>query len=240
MTQIRIKRLAAGHREKHRPQRHQSDRSVREQEMDGVPWIDRRQHRRIVADVNEAHHREGREPDDHDRPKGRCDTSRTAALNREQHDQDEYRQRHDKVLERGRRELETFHRGQHRNCRRDHGIADKHRCAEHAQRQQWPASAAQCALAQRHQRKRTALAVIVSAQQQQNVFCGDDDKKRPQDQGQNPEHNGPRYRLALRSGGGSHAKRIQWRGSDIAKDDANASQRQGPKARRDRPVMGFG
>ena len=208
--------------------------------LNAVPGIDRGQHRWIVADMNEAHHRQRGEPDNHDRPEGRCDARRAAALNREQHDQDENRQRHHIMLKRRRRELETFDRGQHRNRRRDHGIADKHRCAEHAQRQQRPASAAQRALTQRHQRKRTALAVIVGAQQQQHVFCGDDDKKRPQDQGQYPKHDGPRYRLALRSRRGCLAKRVQWRGSDIAKDNANTSQRQGPKAGRDRPVMGFG
>jgi hypothetical protein len=63
-------------------------------------------------------------------------------------------------------------------------------------------------LTQRHQRKRAALAVIVGAKQQQNVFRGNDDKERPQDQGQNPEHNDSRYRLALRSTGDSLAKRI--------------------------------
>jgi hypothetical protein len=90
--------------------------------------------------------------------------------------QDENRQRHHIVLERRRSELETFDSGQHRNRRRNHGISDEHRSADDAQRQQWPASPAQRALTQRHQRKRATLAVIVGAQQQQNVFCGDDDK----------------------------------------------------------------
>ncbi len=110
-----------------------------EQEMNAIPGIDRGQHRWIVADMNEAHHRKRGEPHNHDRSEGRCDASRAAALNREQHDKDEDRQRHHIVLERRRGELETFDRGQHRNRRRDHGIADKHRSAEDAQRQQWPA-----------------------------------------------------------------------------------------------------
>ena len=166
--------------------------------MNGVPGIDRGQHRWIVADMNQPHHRQGAEPDNHDRPKGRCDASRAAALNRKKHDQDENRERHHIVLKRRRCELETFDRGQYRNRRRDHGIADEHRSADDAHRQQWPTSSAQRTLTQRHQRKRTALAVIVGAQQQQNVFCGDDDKKRPQDQRQNPKHDGSRDRLALR------------------------------------------
>jgi hypothetical protein len=144
------------------------------------------------------------------------------------------------VLKRRRCELETFDRGQYRDRRRDHGIADEHRSADDAHRQQWPTSSAQRTLTQRHQRKRAAFAVIVGAQQQQNVFCGDDDKECPQDQRQNPKHDGSRDRLALRRSGDGLAKRIQRRGSDIAKHHADTSQRQGPKASRDRPVMGFG
>jgi len=37
---------------------------------------------------------------------------------------------------------------------------------------------------ERHQRQRAALAVVVRAQQEQHVFCRDDDKERPQDQRQ--------------------------------------------------------
>src|ERR1700716_2861988 len=144
------------------------------------------------------------------------------------------------MFKRRRREFETFDRGQYRNRRRDHGIADEHRSADDAERQQRPASPAQRALTQRHQRKRAALAVIVGAQQQQNVFRGDDDKERPQDQRQNPEHYDRRYRLALRSTGDGLTEGIQRRGSDIAKHHADASQRQGPKASLDRPLISFG
>ena len=136
----------------------------------------------------QAHHRQRGEPDHHDRPERRCDARGAAALNREQHDENEDRQRHDVMFERRRRELETFDRRQHRNRRRDHGIADEHRGADHAERQQGPASAAERALAERHQRKRAALAVVVGAQQQQHVFCGDDDEQRPQDQREHAEH----------------------------------------------------
>ena len=189
--------------------------------------------------MNEPHDRDGGEPDHHDRPKGRCDAGRAAALNREQRNKDQNRQRHHIMLKRRRSQLETFDRRQYRDRRRDHGIADEHRRTDDTQRQQWPTFSAQRPLAQRHQRKCATLAVIVGAQQQQNVFCGDDDKERPQDQGQNPEHNDSRDRLALRRTGNSLAKRIQRRGSDIAKDDADTSQRQRPKAGRDRGFMGF-
>ncbi len=190
--------------------------------------------------MNETHHRERAEPDHHDRPEGRGDPRGAAALDREQHDQDEDRQRHHVVLKRRRCELQTFDRGQYRNRRRDHGIADEHRCADNPQRQQRPASVAERPLPQRHQRKRAALAVIVGAQQQKHVFGGDDDEERPQDQRQHPKHDDPGDRLALRRACDGLAKRIERRGPDIAEHHADASQRQRPKTSRDRPVLGFG
>ena len=188
----------------------------------------------------EAQHRQRREPDHHDRPEKRGDARGAAALHREQHDQNEDRQRHHVMFERRRDELETFDRRQHRNRRRDHGIADEHRGADDAERQQRQAPPAQRPLPQRHQGQRTALAVVVGAQQQQHIFGGHDDEQRPQDQREHAEHDDARYRLRLRRVGDGLAKRIQRRGADIAEHDADASQRQGPKARGGLPLMGFG
>jgi hypothetical protein len=108
MTQIRIQRLAAGDREEHRAQRHHSDGPMRQQELDPVPGIDRGQHRRIVADVDKAHHCEAGEPDHHYRTERRCNAGGAAALHRKQHDQDKDRQRHHIMFQPRRRELEAF------------------------------------------------------------------------------------------------------------------------------------
>jgi hypothetical protein len=94
-------------------------------------------------------------------------------------------------------------------------------------------------LSQRHQRQRAALAVIVGPQQQQHVFRRDHNEQRPQDQRENAEHDGPRDRLSLRRRADSLAKGIKRRRSDVAKDHADTSQRQGPKAGRDRPFLRF-
>ncbi len=239
MPQIGVARLPAGHREKHRAQRHQPDRPVREQEMDGVPGIDRGQHRGVVADVNDPHHGKRGEPHDHHRTEGGRNPRRAATLNRKQHDQDEQGHRPHIVLERRRCELETFDGRQHRDRRRDHGIADEHRRADHAEPQQKQASPAERPLAQRHQRQRAALAVVVGAQQKQDIFGGDDDQKRPQDQREHAKHHDARGRLALRCARHGLAKRIKRRGSNIAEDDANASKRQRPEACGDRSVLGF-
>ena len=49
-----------------------------------------------------------------------------------------------------------------------------------------PRPSARCA--ERHQRQRSALAVVVGAQQHQHVFRGHHDYQRPQDQRENAEH----------------------------------------------------
>jgi hypothetical protein len=58
--------------------------------------------------------------------------------------------------------------------------------------------------------------------------------------GQHPEHDDAGDRLTLRSACDRLAKRIERRGADIPEHHPDTSQRQGPKARRDRPVPGFG
>ena len=59
---------------------------------------------------------------------------RLRRLHREQHDENHQCQRDDIVIERRRREFQSFDCGQHRDRRRNHGIADEHRGADHAKR----------------------------------------------------------------------------------------------------------
>jgi hypothetical protein len=54
------------------------------------------------------------------------------ALRRKQGYQNNNRQRHNKIAERRTREPESFDGRQHRNRRRDHGVAQKHRGADNA------------------------------------------------------------------------------------------------------------
>ena len=93
MAEIGIERLAAGDHQKHRAQRDQADGAVIEQKFDAVERIDRRQHARIVVDMQGAGDRDGQEPDHHDRPEHGRHTGGAVALRREQPDQDEDRQR---------------------------------------------------------------------------------------------------------------------------------------------------
>ena len=103
----------------------------------------------------------------------------------------------DIMVERRRRELQALDRRKHRNRRRDHGIAEEHRGADHAEEKTSAVRRPSARLASAVSDKRAALAVVVGAQQDQNVFDRDDDDQRPEDERQHAEHGVP----ADRTGG---------------------------------------
>ena len=95
----------------------------------------------------------------------------------------------------------------------------------------WRPRSAERALRQRHQRQRAALAVVVGAQQDHDVFERDDDDQRPEDQRQDAEHRLARRRAAGADRGQHRlAKRVERAGADVAVDDADAAERQRPEA----------
>ena len=165
MAEIGVERLATGHRQEHRAERDQPDVAVLGNERDGVVRIDRREHARIVADVQHADNRDGDEPHHHHGAEERGDPRGAAPLHREQRDQDDDRERHHVVLEGGRRELQPFDRREHRDRRRDHRVAEEHRGADDAEHQHERRAPADRAERERGQRQRAALAVVVGAQQ---------------------------------------------------------------------------
>jgi len=91
---------------------------VRKQKLNPVPGIDRREHGRIIADVDKSHHRENAEPHHHHRTERRCDPGRAAALHREQHDQMNNVSGTNIMFERRCCELETLDGRKHRDRRR--------------------------------------------------------------------------------------------------------------------------
>ena len=132
----------------------------------------------------------------------------------------------DKFAEGRAGELEPFNRREHRNRRRDDRIAEKHRGADDADDEDESGAPAERARRQRRQRQRAALAVIVGAQQDQNVFQRDRDDQRPHDQRQHAEHDIARHRLIVACGDRRFAEGVKRAGADVAVDDANAAERQ--------------
>ena len=168
----------------------------------------------------------------HHRAEESGDPRRAARLHRKQHHQNDHRQRHHIGIERGGDELDAFDRRKHRQRRRNHRIAVKQRAADDAEQHDRAGAAADRALRQRHQRQRSALAMVVGAQQDQHVFQRHHDDQRPQDQRQNAE-NGQRIDGAGRPAGGDDgfAERVKRAGADVAIDDTDAAEHQRLEAR---------
>ena len=168
-----------------------------------------------------------REPDAHHRPEEGRDARRAARLNRKQHHQDEHRQRHHIGFERRGDELDAFDRRKHRQRRRDHRVAVEQRAADDPEQHDGAAAVADRALRQRHQRQRSALAMVVRAQQDHHVFQRHHDDQRPQDQGHDPEHR-LRSDDAAGPAGRDHgfAQRVKRTGADVAIDDTDAAEHQ--------------
>jgi hypothetical protein len=82
-------------------------------------------------------------------------------------------------------------------------------------------------LRQRHQRQRSALAMVIRAQQDQHVFQRHHDDQRPQDQRENAEHGlGSDGARGPAGGDDGFAQRVQRAGADVAIDDADTAEHQ--------------
>ena len=175
MAEVGIERLAAGDDEEDEAERHQPDIAVIKQKRQGVDRVDGGDHPRIVANVQQPCRRDRDEPDHHDRGEEARHPRGAAALGGEQRDQDHDGERHDVVVEGGRDQLQSFHRREHGNRRRDDGVSQKHGSADDAEQEHERGAPPERARRQRGERQRAALAVIVRPQQQDDVFQGDHD-----------------------------------------------------------------
>ena len=198
-----------------------------------VGGVDRPQDARIVGDVPGAGDREGHEPQRHHRPEEGRDLAGAAALDHEQPDEDGERDRHDVVGEGGGCDLEALDGREHRDRRRDHRVAVEQAGADGAEQQHLAAAAravAERALGERHERQRAALAVVVGAEQDDDVFDRHDEDQRPQDQRQDAEDDLARHRPAGGRGRDRFLQRVERARADVAVDDADRAERERPEA----------
>ena len=93
VPQVRVQRLAAGGDEKHGVEDEVPGPAVVEEELNGVPGIDRQQYLRRLQNAPHAEQRKHREPDQRQRPEHRAHRRRAVALHREQREQDHHRDR---------------------------------------------------------------------------------------------------------------------------------------------------
>ncbi len=231
MAEVGIERLAAGDDEEYQPERDQADMAVGDQERHRMDRIDRRQHARIVANVQEPRRRDGDEPGHHDGREEARHPRGPAALRREQSEQDHDGQRHDIVLGAGGDELEPLDRREHRDRGRDDGITEEHRGPDDTQDEDQRRPPAERARRQRRERERAALPVVVGIEQQQHVLDRDHHNQRPQDEREHAQHRLAGDRSGLDRRRHCLAERIERAGADVAIDDADAAEREGPQAR---------
>ena len=125
--------------------------------------------------------------EEHHRAEQQADPRRAARLDREQADQDRNRDRDDVRLEARLDRGQALDRREHRNRRRDHQIAVEQGGREHAEHDdpvRPPFLAAERPVDQREQRQAAALALVVGAHDDADVFQRHDDHHRPEDQAQ--------------------------------------------------------
>ncbi len=84
-------------------------------------------------------------------------------------------------------------------------------------------------LAERHQGEHTALALVVGPEEDQHVLERDDQHQRPKDQRQNAEDGLAAGKAVAPGGGHCLAKGIKRARADVAVDDADRADHQGPE-----------
>jgi hypothetical protein len=102
----------------------------------------------------------------------------------------------------------------------DHGVSVEKRRAGDAEPEQERRAASCPVLAERHQREGAALAVVVGAQQHEDVFQRHDERQRPQDEREHADHRFSRRRPAALGGRDGFAERIKRARADVAVDDS--------------------
>ncbi|MGY4417924.1 hypothetical protein ACVWY2_000349 [Bradyrhizobium sp. JR6.1] len=227
VTEVGIERLRAGHGEEDRTERDEADHAVMQHERHRKDRVECVQHLGVPHDLRQRRDRDHGEPHAHHRAEERGDARGAARLHREQDDQDHHRERDDVGVEGGGDELDAFDRGQHRKRRGDDGIAVEQRAADDAEQHDRGSTLGDCALRQRHQGQRPALAIVVGTQQDHDIFQRHDDDQRPQDQREHAEHRMRRHgALAAGSRDDGFAQRIQRAGTDVAIHDTDAAEHQ--------------
>ena len=230
MAHIGVERLRPGDRQKHAAQHQKADHAVTAEKVKPVERIEGHDDARGVADVAGAEHRDGGEPDQHDRSEKGGDAARAMALHHEEGEEDHQRDRHHIGLEEGGDELQTLHRREHGNGGRDDGVAREERGAQNAQHEDGGCGPGEGVLRQRHERQGAALALVVRPHQEQHIFEGDGQEQGPEQQGDDADHILLDDAAARMGMGEGLAQGVEGAGADVAIDDADGSQGQGPDA----------
>ena len=175
MAEVGVKRLGAGDGEEDGAERIEADQFVVGNESEAV-GADRSPTTRRDRVRSKAHRNRNRhEPDRRDRPEQGRDLRRTPRLEGKEHDQDHHGDRHHVSVQCRGGDVHALDRGKNRQRRRNDGVAVEQRGADDAEQRDeagGPAHAPKRARGERHEGERTALAVVVGAQEDHDVLAG--------------------------------------------------------------------
>ena len=117
VAEVGVQRLAAGHDEEDGPQHDEPPIHVRREDAHGVLRQDRGEHAGLVDDLLQPEDRDGREPHEHHPAEDRPDARGALALEQEQADEDDQRERNHPIDQARRGDLESLD-GAHHGDRR--------------------------------------------------------------------------------------------------------------------------
>ena len=123
MPKVGVEGFSTGDGEKHGPKSQEPNQPVAREKRYAVDRTECLQHGDVLGNVPESGGGDGQKPDERDWTKERGNTGCASRLHREQGDENKHRQRHHIKLKAGSCDFEAFNCRQHRDCRREHGIA---------------------------------------------------------------------------------------------------------------------
>ena len=234
MPEVGVHRLAAGddqHQGAEDQQRLAKSRVGEERQSER--GVERHQDLRLARDLRDAESGDDDEPHDQNRPEEEADARGALELDGEQAGQQPDGDRHDIRREGGRGDVETFDRREHADRRRDHAVAEQKPGAEHQRPQENPRALVLVLVQQAVEREDAALAFVLGVEDEDRVLDRDDQRDRPDRQGNRADDVAGRRRDRGRPGK-DLVDCVERRGADVAVDDAERADRQGgePAARR--------
>ena len=225
MPEVGIQGFGARDAQHHRAQDDEGHTGLAPDEAQRVVRTQRRKNFRMAEDLPYTQHRQAGKPQQRDRAEELANACRAALLHREQRQQHQQRQRQHELAKVRRHHLEAFDRRQHRDGRRDDAITIEQRSAEDAYRQQHGAQPGLVLDRLRGQGQhchQPTFAIVVGAQHQRDVLQRDDQRERPEQDGQHTIHIGMGERYM--AGAKDFLDGVQHAGAYIAVHHSNCTQ----------------
>ncbi len=227
---IRIQRFTPGDGQEDGTEHRDAGESVRTEIPDGVHRINGADDGGLAHDPDDAKTGDRDEPDHHDRTEQTAHPVRPVLLEHEQRDQDDHGNRNHIRREERRRHPKTLNGAEHADRGCDDAVAVEQRRPEDPEQYQNGSHRSECVLPpgrdERRQREDAALALVVRAHHDRDVFDRDDDEERVQHHREHAEDVLGRNRDAVRAVE-TLADGVQRAGADVAVHDTERSQREG-------------